>query len=111
MEKERMLEKTREVLTPFETENLVSFIKNISFQSFKDHPWLILVFLAIFFYAVIRRSRFLLLFLFTFFSILLLIRYTLPETGELSVKALLPLAAGGLCIGGVIIYFSFIKSE
>lgn len=111
MEKERMLEKTREVLTPLETENIIAFVKSMSFQSFKDHPWLILVFLVIFFYAVVRRSRFLLLFLFTFFSILLLIRYTLPEGGELSVRSMLPFATGGLVIGGVIIYFSFIKSE
>lgn len=111
MEKVEMVEKTREALSPFETESIVSFVKNLSFQSFQDHPWLILVFLVIFFYAVIRRSRFLLLFLFTFLSAIMLVRYALPTDGALSVQALLPLAVGGLSIGGVIIYFSFIKSE
>jgi ABC-type protease/lipase transport system fused ATPase/permease subunit len=111
MEKGAMVEKTREALSPFETESIVGFVKNLSFQSFQDHPWLILVFLVIFFYAVVRRSRFLLLFLFTFLSAIMLVRYALPTDGALSVRALLPLAAGGLSIGGVIIYFSFIKTE
>lgn len=111
MEKEELLGRAKETLNPFETENIVDFVKHMSFQTFLDRPWLIVLFGVIFFYAVIRRSKPLLLFLFSFFSIMLLIRYTFPTEGELSLKALLPLAGGGLVIGGVIIYFAFIKSE
>jgi len=111
MNKEQLVTRTEETLKPFETENIVKFIKEFSFHSFVEHPWLIALFAVIFFYAVIKRSKFLLLFLFSFFSILLLVRYTLPADGELSVRSLLPLAGGGLTIGGIIIYFAFIKSE
>lgn len=111
MEKAELLGKAKETLTPLETDNIVAFIKQMSFQTFVDHPWLIVLFGVVFFYAAIRRSKPLLLFLFTFFSILLLVRYTMPVDAELSVGSLLPMAGGGLFIGGVIIYFAFIKSE
>jgi hypothetical protein len=111
MDKQELVNKAQTALEPFETQNIVKFIKQMSTQSFIDNPWLIVVFLVVFFYAVIKRSRFVLLFLFSFLSITLLIRYTLPADGELSVKTLLPLAGGGLAIGSVIIYFSFIKTD
>jgi len=111
MEKEKIVDRTREALEPLETGNIVEFVRSLSLHTFEEKPWLILVFLVILFYAVIRRSRFLLLFLFAFFSILGLITFTVPAEGELSVKTLLPLAVGGLAIGGVIIYVAFIKTE
>lgn len=111
MEKQELVDKAQTALEPFETQNIVKFIKHMSTQSFIDNPWLIVIFLGVFFYAVVKRSRFMLLFLFSFFSIMLLIRYTLPSDGELSVKSLLPLAGGGVAIGTVIIYFSFIKTD
>ena len=111
MEKQEMMNKAQTALEPFETQNIVKFIKHMSTQSFIDNPWLIVIFLMVFFYAVVKRSRFVLLFLFSFFSIMLLIRYTLPADGELSVKSLLPLAGGGVAIGSVIIYFSFIRTD
>lgn len=111
MQKEKIIERTKEALEPLETGNVVEFVRSLSLHTFEEKPWLILVFLAILFYAVIRRSRFLLLFLFAFFSILGLITYAMPAEAELSVRSLLPLAIGGLAIGGVIIYVAFIKTE
>jgi hypothetical protein len=111
MEKKQLIEKTREALEPFETGNVVEFIRHLSLSTFEEKPWLILVFLAVLFYAVIRRSKFLLLFLFAFFSILGLITYAMPSEAELNVKTLFPLAVGGLAIGGIIIYVAFIKTE
>ncbi|MBI1922162.1 MAG: hypothetical protein HYS23_13900 [Geobacter sp.] len=111
MQKEKIVDRTREALEPLETGNIVEFIRNLSLHTFEEKPWLILVFLAILFYAVIRRSRFVLLFLFAFFSIVGLITYAMPTEGELSARSLLPLALGGLAVGGVIIYVAFIKTE
>jgi hypothetical protein len=111
MEKQEMMDRAEKALTPFETENIVKFIKHMSTQTFIDNPWLIVVFLVVFFYAIVKRSKFVLLFLFSFFAIMLLIRYTLPSDGELSVKSLFPLAAGGVAIGSVIIYFAFIRTD
>ncbi len=112
MEKQELLNKTKETLAPLETGNLFSFVQNITVNSLMDNP-LILVTLGIFIViGMIRRSKFILGFLFTVIAIILMIRFTLPTEGEgLSVSNTLPFAAGGLCIGGFLIYLYFIKSE
>lgn len=113
MQKEELLRKTEAAVSPFETENIVSFINNLTVKSAMENPWLIGFFLVIFFYAVIKRSKPVLLFLFGAISIMLLIRFTLKgvEGNELTVSSTLPFAFGGLMIGGVLIYFSFIKGD
>ena len=63
------------------------------------------------FYAVIKRSKFVILTLFTLFSLMLLIQYTLPTSGDLSLSSLLPFVFGGLAIGAVLIYFIFIQGD
>jgi hypothetical protein len=62
---------------------------------------------------VIKRSKPVLLSLFAAISIMFLVRFTLPgsEEVELSLSSTLPFAFGGVAIGGVLIYFSFIKSD
>jgi hypothetical protein len=113
MEKQEMLGKAKEVMSPFETENIVTFMKNLTFKSAMENPWIIGVFMVIFFYAVIKRSKPVLAFLFAAISIMFLVRFTLQgEAGnELTLSSTLPFAFGGLAIGGVLIYFIFIKSE
>ena len=113
MEKEELLKKTEQAVSPFETENIISFITNLTFKSAMENPWIIGFFLIIFFYAVIKRSKPVLLFLFAAISIMFLIRFTLPagEGNELTITSTLPFAFGGLAIGGVLIYFSFIKGD
>jgi hypothetical protein len=111
MDKQQMMDKAQTALEPLETQNIVKFVKHMSTKTFTDNPWLIVVFLVIFFYAVVKKSKFVLLFLFSFFSIMLLVRYTLPADGEMSVQSLLPMAAGGVFIGAVIIYFAFIRTD
>lgn len=109
-----MLEKAKEHLTPFETGNLVEFIQNLNLKTIMEHPLVILVFLVVAFYAVVRRSRFVLLFLFATITIMLLVRYTLsPEVVEsgLTVQSTLPFVVGGLTLGGVLIYLTFIKHD
>ena len=113
MDKEAILNKTREIMTPFETENIVRFATNLSVKSLMENPWVIGIFIVVFFYAVIKRSKFVLSFLFAVVSIFLLIRFTLqgPEGNEMTLGSMLPFAFGGLTIGGALIYFNFIKSE
>jgi hypothetical protein len=111
VEKAAIIDKTKEVLSPFETENIVKFIKGLSFNYIIGNPFVLGLFLIIFFYAVFKRSKFILLFLFTCITVAALIHYTLPESGDMSLASLIPFAGGGVAIGAVLIYFGFIKSE
>ena len=114
MEKQQMLDQAREKLAPFETGNIVDMIQTLNLKSIMEHPLIILLFLIFAFYAIVRRSKFVLLFLFASISIMLLVRYTLsPELvgGGLTLKSTLPFAAGGLIVGGVLIYLTFIKHD
>jgi len=114
MEKQQLVEQAKERLTPFETGNIVEFIQHLTLKSAMEHPLLIVIFLVFAFYAVVKRSKFVLLFLFAAISIMLLIRYTLsPEMvgGGLTIGSTLPFAAGGIVIGGALIYLTFIKHD
>ncbi|BCG45635.1 hypothetical protein GEOBRER4_n0395 [Citrifermentans bremense] len=112
MDKEAVVQKTVETLAPFETANLVHFIKNLTVKSAMGNPWIIGMFLIVAFYAIVVRSKFVLSLLFAAVSLLLLLRYTLPAEGDtLSVSSTLPFAFGGLAIGAVLIYLNFIKTE
>ena len=112
MEKQQLVEQAKERLTPFETGNIIDFIQHLTLKSAMEQPLLILIFLVFAFYAVVKRSKIVLLFLFAVISIMLLVRYTLtPDMigGELSVASTLPFVAGGLAIGGALIYLYFFK--
>jgi hypothetical protein len=111
MEKQEILDKTKDVLSPFETEHIVKFVKGLTISTVIGNPWMLAILAVILFYAVIKRSKFVLLFLFTLFSLMLLIQYTLPETGDFNLSSLLPFIGGGLVIGSVLIYFIFIKGD
>ncbi len=111
MESSEIINKTKDALSPFETENIVKFIKGLTFSSIIGNPVILCILLAVFFFAVIKRSRFLLLFLFACITIACLIHYTLPDNGEMTLSSILPFVGGGLVIGAVIIYFGFIKTE
>lgn len=114
MEKQQMLEHAKEKLTPFETGNVVDLIQTLNLKTIMEHPLIMLLFLIFAFYAIVRRSKFVLLFIFASISIMLLVRYTLsPELvgGGLTIGSTLPFAVGGLVVGGVLIYLTFIKHE
>jgi hypothetical protein len=112
MEKQEMINKTKETLAPFETEHVVQFVKTMTLKSIMGNPWIIGAIVIIFFYAVIKRSKFVLLTLFTVISLTLLIRFTFQsQSDEMTLSSTLPFVFGGVAIGAVIIYFSFIKSE
>ena len=111
MEKEQLIAKTKEALSPLETENVVHMIKELSFKTIMDNPWMLALLVVVFFFAVIKRSKFVLLFLFTLLSLLAIVQYTLPASAEMTASSLLPFAFGCLGIGAVLIYFIFIKVE
>lgn len=102
-------EKTKDVLTPFETENILNYLQS---NSIIGNPWIIGAFLILLIIGIVKRSKFVLLSLFTLVAVLLLLRFTFPPAGqELNLSTLLPFLAGGAVIGGVIIYFTLIKSD
>ncbi len=111
MEKEQLITKTTEVLSPFETDSIIRMIKELSFQTIMDNPWILALLVVVFFFAIVKRSKFVLLFLFTLLSLLALVQHTLPMANEMTAASLLPFAFGCLGIGAVLIYFVFIKVE
>jgi len=112
MDKQQLLDKTTETLRPFETANLMNTIQNLTLKEIFTHPAVLVCILVVLFYGVIRQSKAVLLTLFALVAATVLVRYAIPAPGEaLSVKALLPFVSGALVIGGVIIYFTFIKSD
>jgi hypothetical protein len=112
MEKRELIDKTKETLAPFQTDQIISYMRNLTLEKAMENPWLITAFLVIFFYAVIKRSKFVLLTLFSVISLMVLMRYTFPISGdELELSSTLPFVFGALLIGAVVLYFNFIKTE
>ena len=113
MEKQEMLDKAKTTLTPFETENIVRFVQNLTFKSAMENPWIMGFFAVLAFYALIKKSKPVLIFLFTAIAIMFLVRFTLPKEpgNELTLSSTLPFAFGGLGIGAALIYFVFIKGD
>lgn len=112
MDKQQLIEKTTEALRPYETSNLIETMQHLSVNQVFSNPAVLILIVAIFFFGVVKRSKTVLLSLFSLICIAILIRYAMPAPGDdLSVSSLLPFIGGGLVIGCVIIYFSLIKTD
>lgn len=112
MDKEKLIEKTTETLRPFETANLIDTMQTLTVEKVFSHPVVLIIILAIFFFGVIKRSKTVLLSLFALVCVAVIIRYAMPAPGDdMSMKTLLPFIGGGMVIGCVVIYFSFIKHD
>lgn len=112
MDKQQMADKAAETLRPFETANLIETMQHLSIQQIFSHPVVLIVVSLLFFFGVIKRSKPVLLTLFSMICMVVIMSYSMPGPGdEFSLQTMLPFVGGGLLIGGVIIYFSFIKSE
>ena len=112
VDKQQLLGKFTETLRPFETDNLMTAIQALSLKDVFTNPVVLFIIVCLFFLAVIKKSKPVLLTLFAMIGLILLLRYAMPAPGEpLTMKSLVPFAFGGLLIGGVIIYFSLIKSD
>lgn len=112
MDKQQLAEKATEALRPFETANLMNTIQNLTLNQIFTHPAVLIAIVAVFFFGVVKRSKTVLLTLFGLIGMVVIVRYAMPAPGEeLSMKSLIPFAGCGIVIGGVIIYFSLIKSD
>lgn len=112
MDKQQLIEKTTEALRPYETSNLIETMQHLTVNQVFSNPAVLVLIVAIFFFGVVKRSKTVLLSLFSLICIAILIRYAMPAPGDdLSVSSLLPFIGGGLVIGCVIIYFSLIKTD
>ena len=111
MDKQQLVEKTTEVLQPFETANLMNTIQNLTFQQIFTNPVLLLFVAAMLFFGVYKKSTPVLLTLFFLIAMIVFVRFALPAPGqELTLSSIFPFIGAGVVIGGVIIYFSMIKN-
>ena len=110
MEKQQLLEKTTEVLRPFETQNLMNTIQNLTLQQIFSN-WVFLLFtFGLIFFGIYKRSKTVLLTVFFLLALIVMVRFAMPAPDEeLGMKTILPFIGFGLGIGGVLVYFSFIK--
>ncbi len=111
MDKQQLIEKTTETLRPFETSNLMTTFQNLSLHQIFTHPAVLITIVSVLFYGIIKRSTPVLLTLFFLIAMIVFMRYAMPPPGqELSLSSIGPFIGFGVVIGGVIIYFSMIKS-
>ena len=116
MDKQTMVEKTIEVLRPFETENLMTTLQTMTLKQLFTNPVMLCIIAFLLFFGIIKRSKTILLSLFSILGMIFIIRFAMPASSaagstEMSLGSVVPFVIGGVVIGGVIIYFSFIKSE
>lgn len=112
MDKQQLVEKTTEVLRPFETGNLLNTMQTLNLKVIFTNPVVLIIIAGVLFFGVVKKSKPVLLTLFGLIGMLVMLRYAMPAPGEeLSMNSLIPFAFGGVVIGGVIIYFSMIKSD
>ena len=110
MEKQDLVDKAVETLRPFETQNLMDTIQNMTLQQIFSNWVLLLIICGLLFFGVYKKSKTILLTLFSLVALIVMVKYTMPAPGaEFGLKNIIPFAAFGLGIGGVIVYFSFIK--
>jgi hypothetical protein len=112
MDKQQLVDKTVETLRPFETSNLIETMQHLNVKQIFSHPAVLICIIAIFFFGVIKRSKAVLLSLFSLFCIAIIVRYAMPAPGDdFSMSSILPFIGGGLLIGGVVVYFTFVKTD
>jgi hypothetical protein len=112
MDKERLIDKTNQILKPFETQNVIVFMKELSMKTVTDNPAITFLLFLVFLYGLWRWSRVVLLFLFTLLSLTMLVRYALPPpSAELTVNSTIPFVLGCMGIASVLLYFIFIRTE
>ena len=112
MEKQQLIDKTTEVLRPFETDNLMTTLQTLTLaQIFANPGTVLIIIIGVLFFGVLKKSTPVLLTLFFLIAMIVFMRYAMPPPGqELTLSSIFPFVGFGVLIGGVIIYFSMIKS-
>jgi hypothetical protein len=114
MDKQHFIEKTTEFLRPFETENLIKTMQTLTLKEIFTNPAVLIVITLVLFFGVIKRSKTVLLTLFSLIGLIVIMRYAMPATTaseEISLSSIVPFIAIGVVVGGVVIYFSLVKSD
>jgi len=116
MDKQQIIEKTVEVLRPFETANIMNTIQTMTFKDLFTNPVTLLIVVLLLYFGLIKRSKAVLLTMFGLAGTICILRYAMPAASvdgpvETSLGSLVPFVVGGVIVGGVIVYFAFIKSE
>ncbi len=112
MDKQTFLQKTEETLKPFETENLLNTMQTLTLQQIFTNPIVLGVIVLLLFFGIYKRSTTVLLTLFGMVGMIVMARYAIPAANtESSLSSIVPFVFFGVIIGGVIIYFSMIKSD
>lgn len=114
MEKQQLIEKTTEALRPFETANLMHTMQTLTLKQIFTNPAVLGVIAIVLFLGVIKRSKTVLLSLFALIGLIILVRFAIPASStseEMSLGSVVPFVVIGAVIGGVIIYFSLVKSD
>lgn len=110
MDKEQLVDKTVEVLRPFETQNLMTTIQNLTLQQIFSNWIFLLITFGLIFFGIYKKSKTVLLTVFFLLALIVMIRFAMPAPDEeLSMKSILPFIGFGLGIGGVVVYFSLVK--
>ncbi len=110
MEKQKLVEKTVEVLRPLETQNLMTTIQNLTLQQIFSNWVFLLVTLCLLFFGIYKKSKTVLLTLFFLVALIVMVKFAMPAPGsEMGLSSILPFIGFGLGIGGVIVYFTFMK--
>jgi hypothetical protein len=111
MDKQQMIEKTTETLRPFETSNLMATMQSLTLAQIFTNPVVLIIIIGVLFFGILKRSTPVLLTLFFLIAMIVFMRYAMPPAGqELTLSSIGPFIGFGVAIGGVIIYFSMIKS-
>jgi hypothetical protein len=111
MEKQQLIDKTTEVLRPFETENLMTSLQTLTLAQIFTNPVVLIIIIGVLFFGVLKKSMPVLLTLFFLIAMIVFMRFAMPAPGqELTLSSIFPFVGFGVLIGGVIIYFSLIKS-
>jgi hypothetical protein len=111
MDKQQFIEKTTETLRPFETSNLMTTMQTLSLAQIFTNPIVLIFIIGVLFFGILKRSTPVLLTLFFLIAMIVFMRYAMPPAGqELTLSSIGPFIGFGIAIGGVIIYYSMIKS-
>jgi hypothetical protein len=91
MDKQHLIEKTTETLRPFETQNLMTTIQNLSLQQIFTNPVVLIIVLGSLFFGIYKKSTPVLLTLFFLIAMIVFVRFAMPAPGqELTLSSILP---------------------
>lgn len=114
MNKQEFIERATEALRPFETDNLIHTMQTLTLKQIFTNPVFLIIVTLLLFLGIVKRSKTVLLTLFSMIGLIVIMRFAMPAAStseELSLNSVVPFIVIGVIIGGVVIYFSLVKSD